>query len=116
MLACPFCGAPETDRFELEGRRFVVFACMFTPAVEPGRSDEEVRAELERTYRAGGAGSYFRRTCDRLHLYVTQGEGGRVLKGEDRPALGGADAGAPTETDREGRPLPPRSRPASPGR
>ena len=79
MLTCPFCGAPETDRFELEGRRFLVFACMFTPAVGVGRSDTELEAELRRSYSHPDSGAYFRRMCDRLHLYVTTGAGGREL-------------------------------------
>ncbi len=80
MLACPFCGAPETDRFELEGRRFLVFECMFTPAVDPTRTDAELAVQLVAEYRAGAPNAYFRSMCDRLHLYVTKGPGGDVLK------------------------------------
>lgn len=81
MVSCPFCGAAETDRFDLEGRRFLVFACMFTPAVDPATPEAELPALLARDYGAGGQG-YFRRMCDRLHLYVADGEGARHLKGE----------------------------------
>jgi hypothetical protein len=83
VLSCPFCGAPETDRFDLEGRRFLVFRCLFTPEVDPTRSDEEVAARLPTEYGPDGPG-YVRRTCDRLHLYVTQGAGARALQ-DDRP-------------------------------
>jgi len=78
VLTCPFCGAPETDRIDLEGRRFLVFRCMFTPEVEPALADEEIARLL--TAEFGGRGSeFFRGTCDRLHVYVTKGEGARVL-------------------------------------
>jgi len=80
VLACPFCGAPETDRFDLEGRRFLVFQCLFSPAVDPTMSDAEVARHLEAAYRDGSDGGYFRTMCDRLHLYVTKGDGARVLR------------------------------------
>jgi hypothetical protein len=82
MVSCPFCGAAETDRFDLEGRRFLVFGCMFTPEVDPRWSEDELARELGRRYRADGSGAYFRHMCDRLHLYVTAGEGGRALRGD----------------------------------
>jgi hypothetical protein len=78
VLHCPFCGSAETDRIDIDGKRFVVFACMFTPDVDPAMSDEQVTAVLA-TAHAGGGGPYFRGMCDRLHLYVTAGEGGRRL-------------------------------------
>ena len=78
MLSCPFCGAPETDRFDLEGHRFLVFRCMFSPEVEPTLSDLEIEERLRTTFGAKG-GAYFRATCDRLHVYVTRGDGARVL-------------------------------------
>ncbi len=81
MLSCPFCGAPESDRFEVEGHRFLVFRCMFSPEVDPSLSDEEIGARLRTTVGAQGP-AFFRATCDRLHVYVTRGEGARVL---DRP-------------------------------
>ena len=77
MLTCPFCGAPETDRFSLEGHRFLVFRCLFSPEVEEGLTDEEVLERL-RSFAARGP-AYFQGTCDRLHLYVTKGEGARQL-------------------------------------
>ena len=86
MLVCPFCGAPETDRFDLEDRRFVVFRCMFSPRIEPGLSDAEV-AERFRALGPSGA-AYFRGTCDTLHVYVTKGEGARRL---GAPAAAGPD-------------------------
>jgi hypothetical protein len=91
MLHCPFCGADETDRLDLEGKRFVVFACMFTPQVDPARSDEEVAAELSRAHPVG-ATPYFRGMCDRLHLYVTVGEGGRRLTASDPPTAPSPDS------------------------
>jgi hypothetical protein len=77
VLDCPFCGAPETDRFSLDGHHFLVFRCMFSPEVEEGLSDREI---VERLAVFGAKGSsYFRGTCDRLHIYVTKGEGAREL-------------------------------------
>jgi len=80
VLACPFCGSPETDRFAIEGHRFLVFRCLFSPEVEDGLTDGEVEERL-RAFAAEGA-AYFRGTCDRLHLYVTKGEGARWLTEE----------------------------------
>jgi len=80
-LRCPFCGAAETDRFDLEGQRFLVFACMFTPAVDPRMGDAELEAHLRTAYPPDASGAYFRQMCDRVHLYVTKGEGGRALTG-----------------------------------
>lgn len=73
MLRCPFCGATETDRFEIEGQRFLVFGCMFTPTFDPGLSDEEIAKRLSAEYGAKGP-AYFRGMCDRLHLVVTRPE------------------------------------------
>ena len=89
MLVCPFCGAAETDRFELEGRRFLVFGCTFTPAVDPSVPDGELADRLREEYSGGGTG-YFRNMCDRLHLYVAAGEGARHLKGEAGPERAGS--------------------------
>jgi hypothetical protein len=80
MLHCPFCGAVETDRIDIEGRRFLVFGCMFTPRVDPGLSDAEVDERL-RAAVGTDAGRFFRGTCDTLHMYVTKGEGARFLTG-----------------------------------
>ena len=85
MLTCPFCGAPETERIDLEGKRFLVFRCMFTPEVEPTLSDGEISALLGARFGAGGR-EYFRGTCDRLHVYVTKGEGARILDPPGRRA------------------------------
>jgi hypothetical protein len=82
-LVCPFCGAPETDRFTLEGHRFLVFRCLFSPQVEEGLTDDEVGERL-RAF-AAEQPTYFRGTCDRLHLYVTKGEGARRLGAEPVP-------------------------------
>lgn len=80
MLACPFCGAEETERIDLEGRRFLVFRCLFTPEVDPALDDAALATLLRERY-TGPGGSYFRGMCDRLHLYVTKGDGGRLLTG-----------------------------------
>lgn len=80
MLACPFCGAEETERIDLEGRRFLVFRCLFTPEVDPALDDGALATLLRERYKGPG-GSYFRGMCDRLHLYVTKGDGGRLLTG-----------------------------------
>ena len=78
MLHCPFCGNPETARIDLEGHRFLVFACQFTPEVEPALTDGEIEERLRATFGADGS-SYFRKTCDSLHVYVAKGEGARML-------------------------------------
>ncbi len=78
MLTCPFCGAPESDRLELEGRRFIVFPCLFTPEVDLTLTDEAISEHLRQTYPTGGD-AFFRGMCDRLHLYVTKGAGARTL-------------------------------------
>lgn len=80
MLTCPFCGASETERIDIEGRRFLVFGCMFTPRVEPDLSDTEVAERLRAAVGTDGQ-PYFRGTCDALHVYVTKGEGARFLTG-----------------------------------
>jgi hypothetical protein len=84
VLTCPFCGAPETDRFDLEGRRFLVFRCLFSPAVDPALTDDVLAERLRTEFGADGAG-YVRATCDRLHLYVTKGEGARALGAPETP-------------------------------
>jgi hypothetical protein len=78
VLACPFCGTPESDRVDLEGKRFIVFGCQFTPEVDPAWDDGRVDAELRGRYGASGS-AYFRGVCDRLHRFVTKGEGARAL-------------------------------------
>ncbi len=85
MASCPFCGASETDRFEIEGHRFLVFACTFSPEVDSSWSEEELRLHLATDFGPSGT-RYFRGMCDRLHLYVTAGEGGRVLRGDAPPS------------------------------
>jgi hypothetical protein len=80
VLSCPFCGAPETDLFELDGHRFLVFRCMFSPEVEPSLSDGEIEERLRAAFGTQGD-AYFRATCDRLHVYVTKGDGARILTG-----------------------------------
>ncbi len=79
MQRCPFCGAPETDRFALEGRRFLVFACQFSPEVDPGATEEETARHLAADFPRSGQSAYFRGVCDRLHRYVVDGEGAKAL-------------------------------------
>jgi hypothetical protein len=89
VLSCPFCGAEETDRFEVDGARFLVFRCMFTPRVDPKLTDPEIAEEFVRVYK-DRAPAYFQGMCDRLHLYVTKGDGARrLLEGR------GADTSVP---------------------
>jgi hypothetical protein len=78
---CPFCGAIESDRFDLEGHRYLVFACTFTPEVDPHLSEEELDRHLRSAYSAESGSGHFRQMCDRLHLYVAKGEGARALTG-----------------------------------
>jgi hypothetical protein len=85
VLNCPFCGAAETERLEIDGSRYVIFPCMFTPRVEAGLTDPEIAERLARLVGADRS-SYFRKTCDVLHVYVTKGEGARLLIGG--PATG----------------------------
>jgi hypothetical protein len=80
VLTCPFCGAPETERVDVEGSRFLIFGCMFTPRIEAGLSDEEVADRL-RAAVGTDANRFFRGTCDALHVYVTKGEGAQILTG-----------------------------------
>ena len=87
MLECPFCGAPETERLDIEGKRFLVFRCMFTPEVEPGLSDAEISERLGARFGSDGR-EFFRGTCDRLHVYVTKGEGARILDPSVRRSAG----------------------------
>jgi len=89
VLDCPFCGAPETERIDLEGRRFLVFRCMFTPEVEPSLTDAEIAQRLVATFGRSGT-EFFRGTCDRLHVYVTKGGGARELTSPRAPARSGA--------------------------
>lgn len=84
MLNCPFCGAPETERLEVEGAQFLVFGCMFTPRIEPGLSDDEIADRL-RAAAGTDARRFFQSTCDALHVYVTKGSGAQILKGPRGP-------------------------------
>jgi hypothetical protein len=78
VLVCPFCGSPETARLDLEGHRFLVFQCQFTPEVEPTLTDPEIAERLSTRFGPQGS-DYFRKTCDVLHVYVAKGEGARIL-------------------------------------
>lgn len=78
LQRCPFCGALESDRFTLEGQRFLVFPCHFSPEIDPRLSEEELSHWLPATFQVGG-GAYFRGMCDKLHLYVVKGRGAHEL-------------------------------------
>jgi hypothetical protein len=93
MAQCPFCGAAETDRVSVEGLRYIVFACMFTPQVSPSIPEEQIERHLRETYGTVGE-VYFRRQCDLMHLFVTKGAGGRVLTGVDAAEPSTAPSGA----------------------
>lgn len=83
---CPFCGASESARLTLEGRRFLVFPCMFTPSIDPAWDEAEITRHLATDYAEGGT-RYFRGICDRLHRYVTRepgAAGGPVAPAQDR--------------------------------
>ena len=68
-LRCPFCGAPETERLRVEGRRVLIFACLFSPVVDPALPDPEIPRFLKEAYASEG-NAYFRRQCDRLHYFM----------------------------------------------
>jgi len=78
VLNCPFCGLPETARFDIEGHRFLVFACQFTPEVDPALTDPEIEERLRARFGTDGA-PHFRKMCDTLHVYVAKGEGAKIL-------------------------------------
>lgn len=63
---------------DIEGHRFLVFECQFTPEVDPSLAESEIEERLRRGFDTDGA-SYFRKTCDILHVYVAKGEGARIL-------------------------------------
>lgn len=71
----------------MEGRRFLVFGCMFTPRVDPELSDAEV-AERLRAVGDTDRRKFFQGTCDLLHVYVTKGEGARFLTTPSPPPAG----------------------------
>lgn len=71
MLTCPFCGAAESDRIDVEEQRFVVFPCMFTAAIDPKLPEADLPGYLQSEYGQRGS-QYFRGMCDRLHLVVAR--------------------------------------------
>ncbi|HEV2315979.1 MAG TPA: hypothetical protein VGV89_00155 [Thermoplasmata archaeon] len=86
MQRCPFCDAAETDRIDLDGHRFLTFACMFTPEVDPALDEAKLGLYLRDHFTRERQSGYFRGMCDRLHLYVAKGEGARVLTARPGPA------------------------------
>ncbi|MGA8275245.1 MAG: hypothetical protein WB789_05310 [Thermoplasmata archaeon] len=101
MLSCPFCGLPETARLDLEGHRFLVFECQFTPEVDPTLTDREIEEGLSGRFGTDG-GAYFRTTCDTLHVYVAKGEGARILTAPRPQDRSGASPGAPNRSVHDG--------------
>jgi hypothetical protein len=91
VLSCPFCGRAESARFDLEGRRFLVFECQFTPEVDPTLTDREIEEGLSTRFGRDGS-AYFRKTCDALHVYVAKGEGARILTAPRAPTPRGTEA------------------------
>jgi hypothetical protein len=85
VLTCPFCGASETARLDIEGARFLVFGCMFSPRVDLDLTDAEVAERLRAVVGTDGR-QYLRGTCDALHVYVTKGAGARFLTDRDAGA------------------------------
>ncbi|MCL4324040.1 MAG: hypothetical protein M1144_01030 [Candidatus Thermoplasmatota archaeon] len=69
-LLCPFCGREEAEREMIEGKRLIVFPCMFSPLVELSVPEDALQEHLNSTY--GKDPAYFRRQCDRLHLAVVK--------------------------------------------
>ncbi len=61
---------------------------MFSPTVDPAWSEEALGQHLRETY-SGASGAYFRGMCDRLHLFVVQGDGARELLRPIRPSQAG---------------------------
>jgi hypothetical protein len=84
VLSCPFCESPETARLDLEGHRFLVFGCQFTPEVDPSLTDAEIAARLSERFGHEGS-AYFHKTCDVLHVYVAKGDGARILTAPRSP-------------------------------
>jgi hypothetical protein len=80
---CPFCGVAESDRLDVDGRRILIFPCLFSPSVDPSLDEEALGRHLSETYRAGDA-TYFRGMSDRLHYFVTKGPGAHALTAPDR--------------------------------
>jgi hypothetical protein len=101
VLNCPFCGHPETARLDIEGHRFLVFGCQFTPEVDPTLTDPEIEAGLSGRFGTEG-GAYFRATCDALHVYVAKGEGARILTAPRARAPSRVSSGAPDRTVPDG--------------
>ncbi len=78
-LICPFCGAAETERLEVEEKLVVIFPCMFSPLLDPSVPEEGRQAALAE-YAKEGTG-YFQKQCDRLHYFVTKGAGSVFAQG-----------------------------------
>jgi hypothetical protein len=58
---------------------------MFTPEVDPTLNEDALADRLRKEYGGTEGRGHFRKMCDRLHLYVTQGAGGRALTSPRRP-------------------------------
>lgn len=93
-LHCPFCGAVESERFVLEGRRVIVFPCEFTALTDPAWPEEDLPRHLRATYGAEGR-DYFRRQCDRLHYFVVSAESKRAREENLREPASDPEGGFP---------------------
>lgn len=89
-LLCPFCGAAEAERLEVEEKLVVIFPCMFSPLLDLSVPEEGRQAALA-DYAKEGSG-YFQKQCDRLHYFVTKGAGAVF-------AQGSSAAPPPTESE-----------------
>ncbi|HXQ48859.1 MAG TPA: hypothetical protein VN842_03670 [Thermoplasmata archaeon] len=100
-MSCPFCGRPETARLDIEGHRFLVFECQFTPEVDPALTDLEIEERLSARFGTDGA-THFRKMCDVLHVYVAKGEGARILTAPRARDRSGDPSGAPSRSVHDG--------------
>jgi sarcosine oxidase delta subunit len=65
-LLCPFCGQRETERCVIEGRRLIVFPCMFSPLVDVNIPEESLQEYLDQRYR--DKETFLRKQCAGLHM------------------------------------------------
>ena len=71
LLHCPFCGQEESERCVIDGRKMIIFPCMFSPAVDGVVPEEGLQAYLQERY--GKDGRYLRRQCQALHSVAVVG-------------------------------------------
>lgn len=73
-LFCPFCGQGETEQCIIEGRRLIVFPCMFSPTVDVNVPEDRLQEYLDQKYR--GKETYLRKQCVGLHKAMLVRENG----------------------------------------